>query len=235
MTSYAPLVYMEGVTRVFTSGDVEARVLAGINLEIHPGEYVSIVGPSGCGKSTMLAIMGLMDSPTDGVYIFDGKPVSGLKASDRARIRNHDIGFVFQNFNLIGDLTIFENIEQPLAYQKMKSSQRKELVQQALERVGMADHARRRPSQLSGGQQQRVAVARALVGNPRILLADEPTGNLDSANGHAIMEMLRELHQTGATICMVTHDPRFVHMADRLVHMLDGRLVESEEKKWVSQ
>ena len=231
MKSYSPLIYMEGVTRVFSSGEVEARVLAGINLEIHPGEYVSIIGPSGCGKSTLLAIMGLMDSPTEGVYCFDSKPVSGLKASDRARIRNQDIGFVFQNFNLIGDLNVFENVEQPLAYQKIKSARRKEMVNEALARVGMTDQARRLPSQLSGGQQQRVAVARALVGKPRILLADEPTGNLDSTNGYAIMEMLRELHQSGATICMVTHDPRFVHMADRLVHMLDGRLVEAEESR----
>ncbi|MCI0487147.1 MAG: ABC transporter ATP-binding protein [Blastocatellia bacterium] len=231
MKSYSPLIYMEGVTRVFSSGEVEARVLAGINLEIHPGEYVSIIGPSGCGKSTLLAIMGLMDSPTEGIYCFDGKPASSLKASDRARIRNHDIGFVFQNFNLIGDLNVFENVEQPLAYQKIKSARRKEMVSEALARVGMTDQARRLPSQLSGGQQQRVAVARALVGKPRILLADEPTGNLDSTNGYAIMEMLRELHQTGATICMVTHDPRFVHMADRLVHMFDGRLVESDENR----
>jgi putative ABC transport system ATP-binding protein len=228
---WSPLVYMEGVTKVFRDGESEARVLAGIDLEIGQGEYVSIVGPSGCGKSTLLSIMGLMDSPTSGVYCFDGKPSQTLTASDRARIRSHDIGFVFQNFNLIGDMTVFENVEQPLAYQKMKAAERRERVQDALKRVGMADAARRRPSQLSGGQQQCVAVARALVGKPRILLADEPTGNLDSASGRTIMEMLRELHQSGATICMVTHDPRFVAMADRLVHMLDGRLLDDEVKR----
>jgi putative ABC transport system ATP-binding protein len=233
--SYSPLVYLEGITRIFRDGQNEARVLAGIDLEIHPGEYVSIIGPSGCGKSTLLAIMGLMDSPTSGVYTFDGKPVHTLGASERARIRSHDVGFVFQSFNLIGDMTVFENVEQPLTYQKVKAAERRERVQDALERVGMAAHARRRPSQLSGGQQQCVAVARALVGKPRILLADEPTGNLDSASGKAIMEMLRELHDRGATICMVTHDPRFVKMADRLVHMFDGRLTEGEtyNDQWV--
>ncbi len=227
--SWSPLIFMEDVTRVFRNGQVESPVLTGIDLEINIGEYVSIIGPSGCGKSTLLSILGLMDSPTEGVYCFDGKPVHNLSASDRARIRNHEIGFVFQSFNLIGDMTIFENVEQPLAYQKMKSSERKRAVTEALERVGMMDQARRRPSQLSGGQQQRVAVARALVGRPRILLADEPTGNLDSANGETIMKMLRELHGDGATICMVTHDPRFVHMADRLIHMLDGKLVKEEK------
>jgi putative ABC transport system ATP-binding protein len=174
--------------------------------------------------------MGLMDSPTEGVYTFDGKPVHSLSASERARIRSHDVGFVFQSFNLIGDMTVFENVEQPLTYQKVKPVQRRERVQEALERVGMAGHAKRHPSQLSGGQQQCVAVARALVGKPRILLADEPTGNLDSASGKAIMEMLRELHESGATICMVTHDPRFVEMADRLIHMFDGRLSEGQVK-----
>lgn len=226
--TYSPLVYMEDVTKVFRTNQVEARVLAGVDLEISQGEYVSIVGPSGCGKSTLLAIMGLMDSPTEGIYCFDGEPVQRLNASARARIRSQEIGFVFQSFNLIGDLTVFENIEQPLSYQKMKSSERRERVEEALVKVGMKDEARRRPVQLSGGQQQRVAVARALVGNPRILLADEPTGNLDSANGEAIMELLKGLHEAGTTICMVTHDPRFVHLADRLVYMLDGRMVKGE-------
>jgi putative ABC transport system ATP-binding protein len=216
---------MENVTKVFRTGQVETSVLRGVDIEVQSGEYVSIVGPSGCGKSTLLAIMGLMDTPTDGIYCFDGKPAQKLSASERARIRNHDIGFVFQSFNLIGDLNVFENVEQPLAYQRMKASERKDRVSEALKKVGMTEHAKRRPSQLSGGQQQRVAVARALVVKPRILLADEPTGNLDSTNGYAIMEMLRELHQGGATICMVTHDPRFVHMADRLVYMSDGRMV----------
>ena len=222
--NYAPLVFMEDVTRVFRTGDVEAQVLTGVDLEIHEGEYISIIGPSGCGKSTLLAIMGLMDSPTGGVYCFQGQPVHTLNASARARIRSQEIGFVFQNFNLIGDLTLFENVEQPLSYQKMKPAERKDRVNAALERVGMISQARRYPRQLSGGEQQRVAVARALVGNPRILLADEPTGSLDSANGEAIMGMLRELHQNGTTICMVTHDPRFVHLADRWMHMLDGRI-----------
>ena len=223
---YAPLVYMEDLTRVFRTGDVEAPVLNGLDLEIHDGEYISIIGPSGCGKSTLLAIMGLMDSPTSGVYCFEGQPVHSLNASARARIRSQDIGFVFQNFNLIGDLTVFENVEQPLSYQKMKPAERKDKVTAALERVGMIKQARRYPRQLSGGEQQRVAVARALAGNPRILLADEPTGSLDSANGEAIMGMLRELHASGTTICMVTHDPRFVHLADRWMHMLDGRITK---------
>lgn len=223
-----PLVYMEGVTKVFRSDGTETPVLRGINLEIHPGQYVSIIGPSGCGKSTLLSIIGLMDTPTEGVYNFDGKPARNLSLADRARLRSHDIGFVFQSFNLIGDLTIFENVEQPLSYQRMKGSERKERVTEALRRVGMLDQARRHPSQLSGGEQQRVAVARAFVSRPRILLADEPTGNLDSANGEAIMEILGGLHSNGTTILMVTHDPRFVRMADRLVHMLDGVLVDEK-------
>jgi putative ABC transport system ATP-binding protein len=221
---------MEDITKVFTNGKVEARVLTGIDLDIHEGEYVLIAGPSGCGKSTLLSIMGLLDTPTEGIYCFDGRPAKELSLSDRARLRNQEIGFVFQSFNLIGDLSVFENVEQPLSYLKMKSSARKEQVAEALARVGMTAQAKRRPSQLSGGEQQRVAVARALVCKPRILLADEPTGNLDSTNGHAIMDMLRELHQNGATICMVTHDPRFVHLADRVIEMLDGRLVKEEMK-----
>jgi putative ABC transport system ATP-binding protein len=222
---------MEGVTKVFRTGEVETKVLNGVDLEISEGEYVSIVGPSGCGKSTLLAIMGLMDAPSGGVYCFDSKPVQTLKLAARASIRSQEIGFVFQNFNLIGDLSVFENVEQPLTYQRTRSGERQERVKQALETVGMIDQARRRPSQLSGGQQQKVAVARALVGRPRILLADEPTGNLDSTNGEAIMEMLRQLHKSGTTICMVTHDPRFVHMADRLIHMHDGRMVDTT---WVA-
>lgn len=223
---WAPLIYLEDVTKIFRTGGVETPVLLGIDLEICRGEYVSILGPSGCGKSTLLAIMGVMDTPTSGVYCFDGKPVTDLNASARAKIRAQHIGFVFQNFNLIGDLTVFENVEQPLIYQKVKPAVRKERVFEALERVGLADQAKRRPSQLSGGEQQRVAVARAIVGKPSILLADEPTGNLDSANGSAIMNLLRELHESGTTICMVTHDPRFVTRADRLVEMLDGKLSE---------
>jgi len=236
MTIGAPLIHMEDVTKVFRDGQVESRVLAGIDLDVHLGEYVLIEGPSGCGKSTLLAIMGLLDSPTSGIYAFDGKPVQGLNLSDRARIRNQEIGFVFQSFNLIGDLTIFENIEQPLTYLKIKGGERKERVNEVLKKVGITDQARRRPSQLSGGEQQRVAVARALVCRPRILLADEPTGNLDSANGEAIMNILRDLHRSGTTICMVTHDPRFIHLADRLIHMKDGRVWEGEkgEGSWIS-
>jgi putative ABC transport system ATP-binding protein len=226
---YSPLVYLEDVVKVFRDGNLETQVLAGIDLEILAGEYVAIMGPSGCGKSTLLAIIGLMDAPSSGVYCFDGSPVHNIKPSDRARIRNHDIGFVFQNFNLIGDLTVFENVEQPLSYQNMKSAERKERVREALDRVGILDAANRRPSQLSGGQQQRVAVARALVGRPRMLLADEPTGNLDSENGEAVMEILRQIHRLGTTILMVTHDPRFVKMADRLVHMMDGRISEAHK------
>jgi len=228
--SFSPLVFMEDVVRVFKSGSEEARVLDGIDLAISAGEYVCILGPSGCGKSTLLAIMGLMDSPTSGVYCFDGKPVRDLNATERARLRNHDIGFVFQNFNLIGDMTVFENVEQPLSYQKMKSSERRARVTDVLEKVGMMDQAKRRPSQLSGGQQQKVAVARAIVGKPRMLLADEPTGNLDSNSGTSIMELLRQLHNEGTTVCMVTHDPRFVKLANRLVNMHDGKLVDDQPK-----
>ena len=225
------IVHMEGVTKVFRSSGTETHALRGINLEIQIGEYVSIIGPSGCGKSTLLSIIGLMDTPTQGVFTFDGKSTQNLSMADRARMRSHDIGFVFQSFNLIGDLSIFENVEQPLTYQKMKRGERKERVTEALQRVGMLDQARRQPAQLSGGEQQRVAVARAFVSRPRILLADEPTGNLDSASGEAIMDILRNLHSSGTTICMVTHDPRFVRMADRLVNMLDGVLVDEKKEK----
>jgi putative ABC transport system ATP-binding protein len=189
---------------------------------------VSIFGPSGCGKSTLLAILGLLDTPTDGQYNLNGKPVSGLKMQERARIRNREIGFIFQAFNLIGDLTVYENVELPLTYRGTPSSERKKLVHEALEKVGMSHRVKHYPSQLSGGQQQRVAVARALVGSPSVLLADEPTGNLDSANGEAVMDLLRELHRNGATICMVTHDPRYARFADRGIHLFDGRVVEEK-------
>jgi putative ABC transport system ATP-binding protein len=195
-------------------------------MEIKNGEYVSIAGPSGCGKSTLLSILGLLDSPTEGSFLLNGRPVQDLNLSERARIRNREIGFIFQSFNLIGDLTVFENVELPLTYRGMKGSERKGRVNEALEKVGMAHRARHLPSQLSGGQQQRVAVARALVGSPLMLLADEPTGNLDSKNGDAVMELLRELHRGGATICMVTHDQRFSRHADRTIHLFDGRIVE---------
>ena len=221
-----PLIKLEAVRKVFYTDEVETHALDNINLEIGKGEYVSIAGPSGCGKSTLLSILGLLDSPTDGEYLLDGDSVANLTLSERARIRNRKIGFIFQSFNLIGDLTVYENVELPLTYRGMSASDRKRRVLEALERVGMSHRARHLPSQLSGGQQQRVAVARALVGDPSILLADEPTGNLDSKNGEAVMELLRELHRGGATICMVTHDPRFARHADRTVHLFDGRVVE---------
>src|SRR5262249_26472928 len=202
------LLRMDAVTKVFYTDEVETHALAGIHLEINQGDYISIAGPSGCGKSTLLSILGLLDSPTEGSYQLNGKPVQGLSLSERARIRNREIGFIFQSFNLIGDLTVYENVELPLTYRGMSSAERKKRVNAALEKVGMAHRAKHLPSQLSGGQQQRVAVARAVVGDPLILLADEPTGNLDSTNGEAVMDLLRELHRGGATICMVTHDPR---------------------------
>jgi putative ABC transport system ATP-binding protein len=205
---------------------METHALDGIHLEILPGQYISIAGPSGCGKSTLLSILGLLDTPTDGRYVLNGKPVEGLKLSERARIRNREIGFVFQAFNLIGDLTVYENVELPLTYRGMASGERKKRVQNALERVGMSHRMKHYPAQLSGGQQQRVAVARALVGDPLILLADEPTGNLDSKNGQAVMDLMRDLHRGGATICMVTHDPRYASYADRTIHLFDGRIVE---------
>jgi putative ABC transport system ATP-binding protein len=223
-----PLIHLDGVTKVFVTDEVETHALAGIHMDIKKGEYVSISGPSGCGKSTLLAILGLLDTPTDGQYILNDKPVAGLKMQERARIRNREIGFIFQAFNLIGDLTVYENVELPLTYRGTPSSERKKLVHEALEKVGMSHRVKHYPSQLSGGQQQRVAVARALVGSPSVLLADEPTGNLDSANGEAGMDLLRELHRNGATICMVTHDPRYARFADRSIHLFDGRVVEEK-------
>ncbi len=221
-----PLIRLDGVTKVFYTDEVETHALSGIHMEIRKGEYVSIAGPSGCGKSTLLSILGLLDTPTGGSYTLNGQPVANLNMADRARIRNREIGFIFQSFNLIGDLSVFENVELPLTYRGMKSSERKTRVTEALEKVGMAHRAKHLPSQLSGGQQQRVAVARALVGSPLILLADEPTGNLDSRNGEAVMDLLRELHQQGSTICMVTHDPRFTRQADRNIHLFDGQVVD---------
>lgn len=220
------LIHLDGVTKVFFTDEIETHALAGVHLEIKVGEFLSIAGPSGCGKSTLLSILGLLDSPTDGNYTLNSQPVANLSLSDRTRIRNREIGFIFQAFNLIGDLTVFENVELPLTYRSMASAERKQRVQQVLERVGMAHRMKHYPSQLSGGQQQRVAVARALVGQPSILLADEPTGNLDSKNSEAVMDLLRQLHSEGATICMVTHDPRFASVADRSIHLFDGRIVE---------
>ncbi len=220
------LIRLEGLKKVFYTDEVETHALSGVHLEIQAGEFVSIAGPSGCGKSTLLSILGLLDTPSEGSYRLDGKSLVDLSLAERARIRNRQIGFIFQSFNLIGDLTVFENVELPLTYRGMKAEDRRLRVNTALEKVGMAHRAKHLPSQLSGGQQQRVAVARALAGQPLILLADEPTGNLDSRNGDAVMELLRDLHREGATICMVTHDPRFARHADRTVHLFDGRVVE---------
>jgi putative ABC transport system ATP-binding protein len=223
------LIRLEGLGKVFYTDEVETHALSDIHLEIKKGEYVAISGPSGCGKSTLLSILGLLDSPTGGSYRLNGSTVQDLGAAQRARIRNREIGFIFQSFNLIGDLSVYENVELPLTYRGMRSAERKERSMKALERVGMGHRAKHLPSQLSGGQQQRVAVARALVGEPSILLADEPTGNLDSRNGEAVMELLRDLHRAGSTICMVTHDNRFSRHAERSVHLFDGRVVSEEE------
>ncbi len=224
------MIHLDGVTKVFVTDEVETHALAGIHIDIKKGEYVSISGPSGCGKSTLLAILGLLDSPSSGIYVLNGRPVENLKLSERARIRNREIGFIFQAFNLIGDLNVYENVELPLTYRGMGSAERKQKVYEALERVGMSHRVKHYPSQLSGGQQQRVAVARALAGDPSILLADEPTGNLDSQNGEQVMDLMRELHRGGATICMVTHDPRYARYADRSIHLFDGRVVEENQE-----
>jgi putative ABC transport system ATP-binding protein len=229
MNNDQPLIKLEGITKVFYTDEVETHALSGIHLDIRQGEYVSIAGPSGCGKSTMLSILGLLDTPSDGNYWLNSQPVANLDFAERARIRNREVGFIFQSFNLIGDLTVFENVELPLTYRGLGTAERRGLVSAALEKVGMSHRMKHYPSQLSGGQQQRVAVARALVGKPSILLADEPTGNLDSKNGDAVMDLLRDLHREGATICMVTHDPRFSRHADRTVHLFDGRIVEESK------
>lgn len=224
-----PLIQLTDVKKIFYTDEVETHALAGVHAEISRGEYVAIMGPSGCGKSTLLSILGLLDTPTDGRYMLNGTPVEDISAGMRARIRNKEIGFIFQAFNLIGDLTVFENVELPLTYRDgMARSERKERVMASLDRVGMSHRVKHYPAQLSGGQQQRVAVARALVGEPSILLADEPTGNLDSKNGDAVMRLLDELHADGATICMVTHDPRFAECAKRRIAMFDGQVVDEE-------
>ncbi len=224
--SAKPLIELSSIKKVFLTEEVETHALSGIHLSIQPGEYVAISGPSGCGKTTLLSILGLLDSPTEGTYLLDGEPVMGLTASQRAYIRNRQIGFIFQAFNLIGDLTVYENVELPLTYRGMPGAERKKRVHDALEKVGMAHRIKHYPAQLSGGQQQRVAVARAVSGDPLLVLADEPTGNLDSTNGEAVMDLMRELHGEGATIVMVTHDPRYAHYAERSIHLFDGRVVE---------
>ncbi|MBI3653768.1 MAG: ABC transporter ATP-binding protein [Acidobacteria bacterium] len=221
-----PLISLEAVSKLFVTDEVETHAVSNIHLEINRGEFVAIAGPSGCGKSTLLSILGLLDSPTEGIYYLKGKPVSDLSAAERARIRNREVGFIFQSFNLIGDLTVYENVELPLTYRGLKPSERKQRVNAALEKVEMLHRARHLPGQLSGGQQQRVAVARAVAGDPSIILADEPTGNLDSTNGESVMELLRTLHQQGTTICMVTHDARFLAHAQRSIHLFDGHLIE---------
>ena len=222
----ASLIQLQGIKKVFYTDEVETHALSDVHLDIKQGEYVAIAGPSGCGKTTLLSILGLLDTPTGGSYALDGRPVANLTAAERARVRNRQIGFIFQAFNLIGDLTVYENVELPLTYRGMSAAERKRRVTEALERVGMSHRVKHYPAQLSGGQQQRVAVARAVAGDPAILLADEPTGNLDSSNGESVMELLRELHRGGATICMVTHDPRYAAHADRTIELFDGRVVE---------
>jgi putative ABC transport system ATP-binding protein len=225
MSEAPPLIELDGVSKVFLTDELETHALAGVHLQIQQGDYVAIAGPSGCGKSTLLSIIGLLDTPSSGRYLLGGTPVHDRAVSERARIRNREVGFVFQSFNLIGDLTVFENVELPLTYRGLPAGERRTRVLEALERVGMAHRGKHLPAQLSGGQQQRVAVARALVGRPRLLLADEPTGNLDSRNGEAVMELMRDLHQSGSTIIIVTHDPRFARHAARTIHLFDGRVV----------
>ncbi len=224
------LIHIEALEKVFYTDEIETHALSGVHLTIHRGDYIAMSGPSGCGKSTLLSIIGLLDTPTGGAYHLNGKPVENLSFAERSRIRNQEIGFIFQSFNLIGDLTVYENVELPLTYRAaMPAGERRDRVGRALERVGMAHRMRHYPAQLSGGQQQRVAVARALAGAPSILLADEPTGNLDSKNGEAVMTLLAELHGEGSTICMVTHDPRFAAHAQRQVNLFDGKVVSESE------
>jgi putative ABC transport system ATP-binding protein len=219
------LISMKDIKKIFYTDEVETHALSGVNMEIRRGEYVCVAGPSGSGKSTLLAILGLLDSPSEGQYFLKNESVENLDMAQRATIRNREIGFIFQSFNLIGDLSVYENVELPLTYRSMGSTECKRRVLEALSRVGMSHRIRHYPSQLSGGQQQRVAVARALAGSPSILLADEPTGNLDSQNANSVMELLQELHRDGSTICMVTHDQRFARHAERGIHLFDGRVV----------
>ena len=223
-----PLIRLLGISKIFHTEEVETHALSRIDLQVRAGEYLAITGPSGCGKTTLLSILGLLDSPSEGSYVLAGEPVSTLSAAQRARVRLRAIGFIFQAFNLIGDLTVHQNVELPLKYRGLPAEERRGLTHQALERVGMLHRLNHYPGQLSGGQQQRVAVARAIAGKPLVLLADEPTGNLDSQNGVMVMDLLADLHAGGATICMVTHDPRYIAAAQRAVHLFDGRLVSHE-------
>jgi putative ABC transport system ATP-binding protein len=222
----SPVVSLEGLTKKFVTDEIETHALSEVNLEIRRGDYVSIAGPSGCGKSTLLSIIGLLDTPTEGTYVLNGRRVADLSVGERARIRNREIGFIFQSFNLIGDLTVSENVELPLTYRGLSPADRKQRVAQALDDVGMGHRSKHLPSQLSGGQQQRVAVARAIAGDPSLLLADEPTGNLDSKSGESVMDLLRRIHENGATICIVTHDPRYARHAQRSINLFDGRIVD---------
>jgi putative ABC transport system ATP-binding protein len=220
------LIQLDSVAKVFFTDEMETHALADVHLTIRRGEYVSIEGPSGSGKTTLLSILGLLDTPTSGQYLLGGQPAANLTGRQRALLRNRQIGFIFQSFNLIGDLTVFENVELPLTYRGLPTAERKKRVEAALERVGMSHRGKHMPAQLSGGQQQRVAVARAVAGDPLVLLADEPTGNLDSKNGDAVMGLLRELHAGGATICMVTHNPEYAKQATRSINLFDGRVVD---------
>ena len=226
-----PIIRLEGISKVFPGDEIDTHALREIHLEILKGEYVCVAGPSGCGKTTLLSVIGLLDTPTDGTYALEGRRIDELSAADRAAIRNQKIGFIFQSFNLIGDMTVAENISLPLSYRGWSARRRAQRVKEALGRVGLAHRASHMPNQLSGGQQQRVAVARAVAGEPRILLADEPTGNLDTANGEAVMEILRDLHASGSTICMVTHNPDYARQAEREISLLDGRIVEEQRRE----
>ena len=221
-------IQMADITKVFLTDELETHALRGVNLEIADGDYISISGPSGCGKSSLLSILGLLDTPCSGQYFIEGTDVSNLSVNERAEVRNLKIGFVFQSFNLIDELSVFDNIALPLRYreQEMTAAQIKQQVMECLEKVKMSHRSDHKPNQLSGGQQQRIAIARALVGNPAILLVDEPTGNLDSTNGDAVMKMLSDLNAQGTTICMVTHDPRYADMAKRQLHLLDGVMID---------
>jgi putative ABC transport system ATP-binding protein len=225
-----PLIRLQGVTKIFHTDEVETHALSRVDLEIRAGEYVAVCGPSGCGKTSLLSILGLLDSPSEGSYVLAGEPVSTLNAAQRARVRARAIGFVFQAFNLIGDLTVYQNVELPLRYRGLGASERRGAALEALERVGLLHRLQHYPGQLSGGQQQRVAVARAVAGKPVVILADEPTGNLDSANGAAIMALLGELHAAGATLIVVTHDPRYLRTAQRSVYLFDGRVMPAARR-----
>jgi putative ABC transport system ATP-binding protein len=224
----SPVIQLNRLSKVFQTEDVETHALSNIELEIEQGDYLAIIGPSGSGKTTLLAILGLMDRPSSGQLLWSGNAVGELEDREQSRLRNEQVGFIFQTFNLLGDLNVEQNVELPLIYRRVRRNERRERVARALERVGMGHRAQHRPGQLSGGQQQRVAVARALVGEPRILLADEPTGNLDSVNGASIMDLIDELHRAGSTICMVTHNLEFARRARRTLRLVDGRIVDEQ-------